>query len=324
MKKKLLILLCSFFCLSVNSQAPTNGLVAYWPFDGNFNDSGSNAINGTNFSSTFTSNVFAESNKAVNFINPNPDFYIVNQYGSHPNNANLNFMLNQDFSIDFIFLISSPYVHSGGFYDYGINTFSYGVWFWNANGFLQLQFNFGNGSIGTTDGAIAYDTWKHVTAVKTGNLLKIYIDGQLNATGNCGTSTPNYTSTVGRFGSMYFSSISPPQYNGCNGSLDELRIYNRALTDSEILSLYQLNSLDTPNYNLQENELTFFPNPTKEIIHFNKPVADIQIYDVSGKQMNIILHENEVDVSKLTTGIYLLKIFDTDGKLSASKKFIKE
>lgn len=323
MKKKLLILLCSFFCLSANSQAPTNGLVAYWPFDGNFNDSGSNAINGTNFSSTFTSNVFAESNKAVTFSNPNPNFYIVNQYGSHPNNANLNFMLNQDFSIDFNFLISSPYVHSGGFYDYGINTYSYGVWFWNANGFLQLQFNFGNASIGTTDGAIAYDTWKHVTAVKTGDLLKIYIDGQLNATGNCGTTVPNYTSTVGRFGSMYFSSISPPQYNGCNGSLDELRIYNRALTDNEILSLYQFNSLDNTDFNTQNNSLVFYPNPSKGKINFNRAITNIEIYDINGKQMKVDLNEESVDVSNLAKGIYLIKIIDLNGE-TLIDKLIKE
>jgi hypothetical protein len=323
MKKTLLFLLCSFFSLSGYSQAPTNGLVAYWPFDGNLNDSGSNGINGTNFNATFSSNVFAESNKAVDFSNTNPSITTVNQYGSHPANANLNFGLADDFSIDFNAYIKTPYIHAGGFYDYGTNSYATGVWYWNQNGFLQLQFNFGNGSVGSTNGGLLYDTWQHITAVKTGTLIKIYINGILNASANAGVTTPNYSSVTGRFGAMYFSSFSPPQYNGANAKMDELRIYNRALTDEEITTLYQLNLLENPDFELPSAELIFYPNPTKDIIRFNKTIKNIEVYDVTGKYIKVQLQNNVVDLSGLNKGMYLLKTVDSNDKTAISK-LIKE
>lgn len=323
MKKKLLILLCSFSCLSLYSQAPTNGLVAYWPFDGNLNDSGSNVINGTNFSATFTENAFAESNKAIDFSNTNPTFTTVNQYGSHSANTNLNFAITDDFSIDFNAYIKSPYIHAGGFYDYGLNNNAYGVWYWNQNGFLQLQFNFSNGSVGSTNGGLLYDTWQHITAVKTGTLLKIYINGVLNVSANAGTSIPNYASVFGRFGTMYFNNFSPPNYNGANAKMDELRIYNRALTDEEILALYQLNLLSNADFELASNELTFYPNPSKENIRFNKAIKSIEAFDISGKYIKVLSQDNWIDISGLDNGLYLLKTVDLNDKLTIHK-LIKE
>ena len=38
-------------------------------------------------------------------------------------------------------------------------------------------------------------------------------------------------------GTRFFNGLTPPQYNGLNGKLDEVRIYNRALTDLEIIGL---------------------------------------------------------------------------------------
>lgn len=323
MKKTLLILLCIFSSFYGHTQAPTNGLVAYWPMDGNFNDLGTNAINGTNFGATNTNNIFGETDKAMAFSNPNPTITVVNQYASHPNNANLNFTLDQDFSVDFNFFIASPFVHGGGLYDYGTNYFGIGVWYWNTNGFLQLQFNFGNGSLGTTDGALVYDTWQHITAIKTGTLLKIYINGVLNVSGNAGTSAPNYSSVVGRFGAMYYESFSPPQYNGHNGKLDELRIYNRALTDAEILTLYQINTLDNPNLDFQSERLLFYPNPSKEIIYFNETIKSAEIYDLTGKLIKTWLNDDKMNISSLPKGLYLLKVVDLNQKIIFDK-FLKE
>ena len=138
-----------FFSTLVKAQ-PTVGLVAYWSMNGNFNDAGTNAINGTNVGATATTNNVGTANAAMNFSNP---VSTVVQYGSHPVNANLNFGTAQDFSICFSVFANSPFVHNGGFYDNNLNYSGPGVWFWNSGGFPQVQFNFKNGSVGTTNGA---------------------------------------------------------------------------------------------------------------------------------------------------------------------------
>ena len=325
MKKTLLILFCLLFNFYSFSQAPSNGLITYWPLDGNFNDSGSFGINGVNSGATSTNNVFAVANKAMNFSNTNATATIVDQYATHTSNTNLNFTQAQNFSIDYNVYFLGPYIHPGGIYDNGLNYGGYGVWFWAANGFLQMQFNFMNGSVGTTNGALNYNTWYHITAVRNGSLLKIYINGVLNVTGNVSTTTPNYTNVVPTFGGFFYNNYSPPRYNGLNGKIDELRVYNRVLADNEILSLYQFTTLDTQNFDLQADRFILYPNPTKNYLKFNKAseLSGIRytVIDYSGKILfyGIFTDENLIDIRGLSSGLYLIKL---DGGYTS--KFIKE
>lgn len=199
--------------------------------NGNFNDAGPNAIHGTSFGATATADRLAAANNAMDFSNPTST---VNQYGTHPINSNLNFGIAQDFSISFLFYIKSPFVHTVGLYDNGINSNGYGMFFWNPSGNYVLQFNCRNGSVAST--AIPLATWKHVVCVREGSQLRIYIDGTQVSTGAVGSGTPAYSYDA-RFGSMFFSGFSPPQYNGMHGALDEFRIYNRALSATEIANM---------------------------------------------------------------------------------------
>src|SRR5208283_222709 len=50
-----------------NSQIPTNGLVAWYPFNGNANDSSGNGYNGTVVGATFTADRFGKANSAYSF-----------------------------------------------------------------------------------------------------------------------------------------------------------------------------------------------------------------------------------------------------------------
>ncbi|MBK8609197.1 MAG: T9SS type A sorting domain-containing protein [Chitinophagaceae bacterium] len=231
--KRIVFSLLAWVCLSVTVTAqPTAGLMAYWRMDGNYVDAGPNFINGTNSGSTATTNNKSVANTAMAYANPGSP---VVQFATHPVNANLSFGTNQDFSIDFSVLTSSQ-PHPGGIYDNNLNYGGPGVFMWNANGFQQLIFNFKNASVLTNNGALQLNVWKHFCCVRAGTAIKIYINGVLNATGSAGAMAPVYNFPA-RFGSMFFNGFSPPQYNGHNGKIDEFRIYNRALTDLEILIL---------------------------------------------------------------------------------------
>ena len=59
------ICICTF--AQVPSYVPTNGLVGYWPFNGNANDESGNGNNGTVNGATLTSDRFGNANGAYSF-----------------------------------------------------------------------------------------------------------------------------------------------------------------------------------------------------------------------------------------------------------------
>lgn len=230
-----LLLTAPLFHTTLFAQAPTAGLVGYWPMNGNYNAGPGTSVNGVNAGSTATTNKAGVANSAMNFSNPAST---VPQYATHPVTAGLNFTAAQDFSIAFMFYLPS-WFHNLGFYDNNLNYNGIGIWMWDI-GSRVIQFNFRNGSLAST--ALQLGTWYHVCCVKSGSALRIYINGALNTTGAPGTQTPTYT-YPGKFGTMSFNGQTPAEYNGYNGKLDEFRIYNRALTATEI---YQMASVALP------------------------------------------------------------------------------
>lgn len=234
--KKLLLLLLTAVAIQVNAQ-PTSGLVAYWRMNGNFNDSTSNAINGTAFGNPpDTLNNLNQPVKAKRFNNPTGTAV---QYVTLPINSLLNFSGTQNFTVSFAFCMTSPWVHNGGFIDNNLNYGGYGVYIWNggAGGTIVMQFNYKNASVAST--VIPMNVWKYACAVRDNGVLRIYVDGVLSNSTSEGSMTPSYTYNT-RIGSMFFNAQSPPQYNPLHGTLDEMRIYNRALSQAEITQLYNV------------------------------------------------------------------------------------
>ncbi len=236
MKKHLftLFLIVNFF--AANAQAPTSGLVAYWPLNGNFTDAGPNNISTVNTGSIATTNNIGTANTAMAFLNTlspaNPTVYATPAITSA-----INFATGTNFTVSFSFKLNSIPASGGtGLFDNCLNYGGYGVWVWHNP--IQLNFNCKNGSLQTNTGTtvINLNTWYHITCVRNGIVLQTYINGTLVATGNEGSTTAGYAFTP-KFGTMFFNSYVPPVYNGLNGSMDEFRIYNRALSAVEITAL---------------------------------------------------------------------------------------
>lgn len=73
--------------------------------------------------------------------------------------------------------------------------------------------------------------------------------------------------------------------------------------------------------------LTIYPNPVKDQLFINTPVVLTDkiatVFDVNGRRiLNAKLASNTLDVSKLTSGIYFLRL-ESEGKVT-TRKFIKE
>ena len=79
-------------------------------------------------------------------------------------------------------------------------------------------------------------------------------------------------------------------------------------------------------------KLIVFPNPSEDNItikimqdKIEKPKYFIYNLDGQVKDNGIITSDvQEIDISSLTTGIYLLTVYDNNGDLIASEKIIKE
>lgn len=88
-----------------------------------------------------------------------------------------------------------------------------------------------------------------------------------------------------------------------------------------------LHSEDIGINNLNQSFLTLYPNPTVEKLFIKlsleQRIDKIEIYDISGKSLrNINVDKNEINVSNLNTGIYIIKVYIKDKILSG--KFIKK
>jgi len=76
--------------------------------------------------------------------------------------------------------------------------------------------------------------WQHVAVVYENNLLKLYIDGSFSEQDTIlGLNT---SATGGRIAKVSFSA-SGEYYKGL---IDDVRIYDRALSAAEVQALYQL------------------------------------------------------------------------------------
>jgi hypothetical protein len=86
--------------------------------------------------------------------------------------------------------------------------------------------------------------------------------------------------------------------------------------------------IQNPNLSTTEinnSTITIYPNPVNHELNIDsiEDIADIIIYDSVGKSIPIILSApNTVNVSNLSSGIYIIKITDTDSN-TFSKRFIK-
>ena len=76
------------------------------------------------------------------------------------------------------------------------------------------------------------------------------------------------------------------------------------------------------------DDIKVFPNPTKRLLNIkmktkNIEIVGIQLFDLSGKQQQIIIKNQTIDLNETPSGLYFLKVYLSNGML-ATKKIIKQ
>ena len=206
-----------------------DGLVAYYPISGNAFDESGNGNDGTVYGAVLEDDRYGNPGSAYSF--DGVDDYIQIAYSSslHPSVFSLSAWFNTTDNGRGTIITSDPdayYCNHG--YELGVQN-GYG-WF-NTDP-----------SSGCNDGKIVWSNntlndglWHHMVAIFDGSKMMLYVDGviQNNITPTSTYSKPNSYLTLGR---TKYSFGGDQRY--FDGFIDDIRIYNRALSEYEIKELF--------------------------------------------------------------------------------------
>jgi hypothetical protein len=273
--KKSITLLFAFIAISIQAQVPnyvpSNGLVAYYPFSGNANDMSGSANNGTiNGNIVPTSDRFGNSNSAFSFPGSSTSFINVSQNSSFSN-------FSEGFTLSAWYL-SNVSSNPGRVISLG-NTDACGFGF-HFSGFSTtgavIQTNCSS-AYGVWSNAItnqSINTWYHLVLSVDFNNGKWFImqNGIQIASGITATKPTLPLDLTGKSFNIGRKSVSA--FDAWNGKIDDIGIWNRALTENEITALYQSKEYKLPSYLPSNGLVAFYP--------FNGNANDMSGYGNNG------------------------------------------
>ena len=306
----------------IPSYVPTSGLVGWWPFTGNANDSSPVANNGTVYGATLTADRYGNANSAYSF-NGTSD-YIQCLYAGPTGNPTV--------TVSF-WLKANPTLTYGHIIGYGSNGGS-------GQDFRVYMCNgcFG----GSCSGAMTFDTYDNANSVTTsynniwdfytvvydstlGNnttIVKIYKNGisLVTVCSSVNISTTNIASLIPITFGRYQGTAQTLFYNG---ELDDIGMWHRALTQIEITALYISSTTDVKEFS-KDNQISIYPNPSTNVVFIesNSDIHQIKIMNVLGQVVKT-LQANSKRVSISTTdlpdNIYFIQINNSNVPLKLIK-----
>lgn len=303
--------------VNINGQL-TNGLKAYYPFNGDVNDHSGQSHNGRIIGNpTLTTDRFGMENCAYLFPG-NKMTYINVHYHSDfdvsPQGA---------FSISLWFQGGSPLI---GDYEElfqkgdpsNNNNYGYTLALYDLN-----QVVFGNGLLGvwsTTRNFQYPDTnWYNLIAIYDNKKWFLYKDTILqesNVSGKYFINQANNSISIGR---------------NFLGKIDDIRFYNRALNTNEINQIFNLSSSCqiTESEDFQGKSLiNIYPNPSNSkftvSLKNSNDIIIISVYDLLGVELikySFNCDNPTIDLSKFKDGFYIINIF---GKGLSERRIIEK
>ncbi|MFP4097870.1 MAG: LamG domain-containing protein, partial [Alphaproteobacteria bacterium] len=226
-------------------------LVAHWKLDettGNtIIDSSGNGNTGT-WSDGDDNDVTGESgagiiDNALTFDGSNDQIFVGNHSG-------LKFSVDQNFTVAAWVNLNNCQSSGSKFVESKTGTSFYNLQCYASENQVRFQVRDNNAEMGYALGTTLVNDsqWHHVVGVKNGNDLHIYVDGVLEGTDD----TKTFATSIGGDDVRIGYSVDGGSRN-VDGKLDDIRIYNYALSDAQITALYNdtsgegAGSCNTPN-----------------------------------------------------------------------------
>lgn len=329
----------SSFCTSLSGSLQS-GLAGYWPFCGNADDDSGNGNNGTVYGATLTTDRFGNANSAYNFVKTNNNYIQMNNtvgnFGTSDFSISVWFLTTDNISSH---IINKRFSQSWGNY-WELTKFLFGINETNND----LNYNFIINNQPQTP-----NVWYNLIVIRNGYTLKYYINGLLYQ-----TVTTSVINNISNTSNLVIGSVITP-LNGIlqshDGKIDDIGIWNRALTQQEITQLYNQNQcitnitvtdtliinvgqLSFENPILYANNITIYPNPasTDININFNNITnlngGSIKIINSLGQQVATtpITTSGTNSIMSLNTwggnGLYFVQILNSQGQIVDIKKII--
>ena len=199
----------------VPNYVPTDGLVAWYPFNGNANDESGNAFHGEINGALLTADRFLEPNSAYSFSGNCQDRIdmLVPEMTE-----------NTSFSVSFWAKRNGTGCYNPRMWEfYGGSRTTQCGWFndWDSitfSGFPIVGANLEN------------EIWYHFALTNTGDTWEAYFNGEFN--------NLKVDSTVINSPDLAIGRMNHPAWDSFNGEIDDFAIWNRALSAEEVLALY--------------------------------------------------------------------------------------
>ena len=173
---------------------------------------------------------------------------------------------NSTYSTWFKTNISSPYNTTQTFLkDQTSNNDKFAIGTTNVSGGSKLIFTRINGVDAQYNTSTSIDdgNWHHIVFVQKPSSMEFYIDGVLDATVAASYTRGLYFNTIGR------DSV----YGTLNGSLDQVRIFNKALSAGEVTTLY--------------NETACTPAPLDPCVDVFSDESGLALYQLNGTAFDL-------------------------------------
>lgn len=242
-----------FFATYLNADI-NSGLVAYYPLDGNVNDESGNHLDAIEYSGSFTDNCII--NKGIYLDGIDDGIHLPDGWESHPLHGSFS-----QRSVSMWFKCNSTYprqmLYDEGGDEDGLNIYVYnyklytGAWGKDKN----YDGNWLNTDVDTN--------WHHVCVTfEKDKAFKLYLDGRVNAQVGVERGVGLHQKETGigyLIGDTIYENGNYPSDEDHHfaGFIDEVRIYDRAISYSEIQYLYHQKVdkyVPTTIYNLLLND----------------------------------------------------------------------
>jgi len=282
-------------------------LVAYYPFDNDALDASGNGNDGVENSVNYVNDICQMPSNALNFDATNSSSVNIGN-NVHPQGfpMAISLWMNIDDMQTEQFVLRTGQWQSGVRYN--------GLMMKINNGLLSVAYgdNTGAGAGArrtyVSDSAeVGENAWHHVVVnIKGKHEFELYVD-TMRSFSTYYTGAANNIVNTNHNG---FLGVGHQSQKGLTGALDEVRIYDRALREEDIDSLFAQGCVFTSVNKLSTREnqkIFFYPNPAQNEIFLNEMVSHVRILNLSGQVILEEFNTQNMNVSSLNPGLYIVE-----------------
>ncbi len=310
MKSIPILLFLAWVSVAFSQTAIDSGLVAYYPFNENVSDSSGQNNNGTIVGElTFVADRWGNPNSAAYFNG-------TNAYVRVPASTSLDTLVKS--------MTLACWFYTKSYDSKWASLLSKSISTWALRQYSIVYDKDGLISFGHSLAAthlIPLNEWHHIAITYGDSIVKCYLDGILLDSSMIAyeIKKTNYPFVIGADPHIVM------EYH--HGMIDEVRVYNRALSAEEVSAISTVSTIAT-HERPTNLKITYYPNPTEGLLTIESDELSnpwsLKVFDSMGKlvQTQILESQSEtIDLRGLHPGVYVIMIETEKGM--DSKRIIK-